>query len=185
MTVSVKKRLLDVEEYQQMFVAGILTEDEHVELINGEILEMSPIGNQHAALVDRINNYLAHHLYEKAIVRVQSPIILDHHSEPEPDLSVLSWQDDFYRDKHPGAEAVILLIEVADSSLEYDREIKLPAYATAKIPMVWIFNIPESCMEIYEQPISGKYTHRQILRAGEQFYFPAFDWVIQVEKLLF
>ena len=106
------------------------------------------------------------------------------HSEPEPDLSVLSWRDDYYRDKHPGAASVILLIEVADSSLEYDREIKLPAYAAAGIPMVWIFNIPESCIEFYKQPESGVYSHRQVLRSGNQVYFSAFDWLVPVEKLL-
>ncbi|MEZ4995764.1 MAG: Uma2 family endonuclease [Saprospiraceae bacterium] len=184
MTVSPKKRLTDVQEYHRMFEVGILTEADRLELINGEILEMSPIGNRHAATVDRIGNYLAYHLYQKAIVRVQNPIITDSLSEPEPDITILRLREDYYRDQHPGAEDVLLLIEVADSSINYDREIKLPLYARAGIPVYWIVDIEEERVEVYTMPAGERYTTCSFLQGEDRLAIPGLGLVFGVEDLL-
>jgi Uma2 family endonuclease len=124
--VRVEKRRFSVHEYHRMAEVGILSEDDRVELIEGEILEMSPIGSRHAACVDRLNRLLNGFADLSAIVRVQSPILLDVNSEPEPDISLLRPSDDFYAGGHPTPGDVLLLIEVADTSVERDLEVKLP-----------------------------------------------------------
>jgi len=116
-----------VEEYHRMGQAGILSEDDRVELIEGEIVEMAPVGSRHAACVKRLNALLSRRAGGRALVSVQDPIRLGEHSEPQPDLALLKPREDFYAAAHPGPEDVLLVIEVAETSLEYDREVKLPS----------------------------------------------------------
>jgi hypothetical protein len=121
--------------------AGILPEDSRVELINGEIIDMAPIGSRHAAAVKQLTRILNRAVGDTAIVSVQDPIHLDPHTEPQPDLALLRPRDDFYKTAHPRAADVLLVIEVADTSLHYDREIKLPLYARHGIPEVWLVDL--------------------------------------------
>ncbi|MCP4357791.1 MAG: Uma2 family endonuclease [Chloroflexi bacterium] len=152
MNVQVKKHLITVEKYDQMIIAGVFNEDNRLELIGGEIIEMSPIGIPHVAYVNKLNNLFSRHLLDEVIVSVQNPINLDTFSEPEPDIALLQPRDDFYTGGLAEPEDIFLLIEVADTSLEYDRTIKLPRYAQAGIMEVWIVNLNDQQVEIYRRP---------------------------------
>lgn len=132
--------------------AGILGKDDRLELIEGEIYEMSPIGSPHAACVDALTLIFGESARRRFIVRVQNPIRLDDFSEPQPDVALLKWRDDFYRDAHPRPEDVLLVVEVADSTVMTDRSVKIPLYARAGIPEVWIINLPGESIELYADP---------------------------------
>lgn len=147
--------------------AGILSEGDRVELIDGEVVEMSPIGSRHAACVDRLNKLLNRLVAQDVIVRVQNPIVLDDYSEPQPDVSLLRPRPDFYAQGHPSPADVLLVVEVADSSTQFDREIKLPLYAQAMLPEVWLVNLPDDTIERYSRPVNGAYRIAQTLRRGE------------------
>jgi Uma2 family endonuclease len=165
---------LNVSQYHQMSEAGILSENDKVELINGEIIEMSPIGRRHAACVDRINRLFSNILGIKVIVRVQNPIILNNLSEPEPDIALLKPRADFYESGHPQPQDIFLLIEVADSSLEYDRDVKIPLYATSGISEVWLVDIYEQVIIVYRYPSENGYSDIQTLSRGEKLSIQAF-----------
>ena len=141
-----------VDDYYAMAEAGILTHDERVELINGEIIPMSPIGSRHAYSVNWITRLLITLLGERAWVSSQNPLHLNGQAEPEPDVLLLRWRDDAYVNDHPGPADVLLLIEVADTSLDRDRGVKLSMYAEAGIPETWIVNIPERSVEAHTDP---------------------------------
>jgi Uma2 family endonuclease len=143
-----------------MITAGILAEDDRVELIEGEIVCMSPIGTRHSACIDRLTMLFARRLGRRAIVRVQSPITLDDQSEPQPDVTVLKPRDDFYATRHPGPKDVLLLVEVADSSLEYDRGVKVPLYARAGIQEVWTVDVIQRSIEVSRRPTLRGYRER-------------------------
>jgi Uma2 family endonuclease len=165
---------LNVSQYHQMSEAGIFSENDKVELINGEIIEMSPIGRRHAACVDRINRLFSNILGIKVIVRVQNPIILNNLSEPEPDIALLKPRADFYESGHPQPQDIFLLIEVADSSLEYDRDVKIPLYATSGISEVWLVDIYEQVIIVYRYPSENGYSDIQTLSRGEKLSIQAF-----------
>ena len=129
MAVELRRYRFTTTEYDRMAEAGVLGEDDRVELIEGEILEMSPMGRRHAACVDRLTRLLVRGVGDAAIVRVQNPIVLSDHNEPQPDLALLRPRVDFYTAEHPGPEDALLVVEVSDSSVEYDRQIKVPLYA--------------------------------------------------------
>jgi Uma2 family endonuclease len=166
------RRPFTVSEYERLIAADILHEDDRVELINGEILEMTPIGVRHAACVNRLNKLLMAQAGDRAIISVQNPIQLDAHSEPQPDLVALrphpeSQEVDYYESARPTAADTLLVIEVADSSLESDRTVKLPLYAQAGIPEVWIVSLTENHIEVYTQPENGAYRGAQRAGHGE------------------
>jgi Uma2 family endonuclease len=140
-----------------MVEAGILSEADRVELIDGEVFEMSPIGKRHAACVGLLTRVLTLLLQHAALVWVQNPIRLDNYSEPQPDLVVLKFRSDFYRNSLPMPEDVLLVIEVSDTTLEYDRKVKVPLYARAGIPETWVVNLPEERIEVYADPADGEY----------------------------
>ena len=150
-------RLFTVQEYHQMAEAGVLHEDDRIELIHGEIIQMSPIGNYHAAIVSRLNMLLAPKLASTAIINVQNPVRIGEHSEPEPDIMVLPFREDYYAESGVTPQDVLLLIEVSDSTLHYDRTTKIPLYATAGIPEVWIVNVGKQQLEVYRQPDEDRY----------------------------
>jgi len=165
--MQVAVRHFNVAEYYQMARAGVLTEDERVELVRGEIVAMSPIGSRHAACVSRFDMRLQRWARERFVVRIQNPIRLDDESEPEPDVSVLKLRHDFYADAHPMPEDVLLVIEVADTSMGYDRDEKAPLYAEAGIPEMWLVNLSEAVIEVYSNPVDGAYSSvRQVARGG-------------------
>lgn len=167
MSVQVARRYFTVDEYHRMAEAGILSEDDRVELIEGEILKMSPIGSRHAASVKRLNTLLNSLVGQIAIVSVQDPILLNDFSEPEPDIALLKPRVDFYAQSHPTSKDVLLVIEIADTSVEYDRGIKLPAYARSEIPEVWIANFPADTVEAYAEPVQGSNQRTRLYKRGE------------------
>jgi len=150
---SLPARHFSVEEYHRMVEVGILGENERIELIGGRILRIPPIGSQHAAYVSFLNRKLRS-IEDTAIVRIQDPIILDDETEPQPDVAVVKLKANAYADSHPRAEDVLLLVEVADTSLEEDRLIKLPRYADSGVPEVWIFNLIDDIVEVYSEPLT-------------------------------
>lgn len=167
MALQLNRYRFTVAEYDRMVEAGILGEDDRVELIDGEILQMSPIGQRHASSVRRMIRLLTNLVGDAAIVDAQNPIHLDEHGEPQPDLALLAPRPDFYRQDHPDAPDVLLLIEVADSSLDYDRQIKLPLYAQAGIPEVWLVNLSANVVEVYRDPTLDGYRTVEVRRHGE------------------
>jgi Uma2 family endonuclease len=167
MSVQIARRSFTVAEYYRMAEAGILSEDDRVELLDGEVIEMSPIGSRHAACVDRLNKCLSGISKQHFIVRVQNPIRLDNYSEPQPDITLLRVRSDFYAEAHPKPDDVSVVIEVADSSVELDRQVKLPLYAQAEIPEFWLANLPNDTVEFYAQPVNGVYQVAKIFGRGE------------------
>jgi Uma2 family endonuclease len=161
------RRPFTVAEYDRLIAAGILQEDERVELIDGEIVEMAPISIRHAARVNVLSALFLRRVGDRAIVSVQNPIRLGERSEPQPDVTLLRRRADHYASALPTAADILLLIEVADSSLEYDRTVKLPLYAQAGIPEVWIVSLTGNHIEVYTQPEQGAYTHAQRAAHGE------------------
>ena len=154
-------RKFNVNEYQKMAETGILTPEDRVELIRGEIIAMSPIGRKHAAAVNRLTNLFPLLLGNKAIISVQNSIRLDNYSEPQPDIVLLKPSSDFYETKIPEAEDIYLLIEVADSTIQDDQEIKSPLYAKSNINEVWIVNLNNKTLEVDRQPSDKNYLEQQ------------------------
>lgn len=166
----VQRHRFDVAEYHRMAEFGILSEDDRVELVGGEIVEMSPIGSLHQAVVDRLNRLFTSSAGQNYIVRPQGPVRLDEHNEPQPDLALLRFREDFYEREHPGSGDALLVIEVSESSLEYDRNIKLPLYAGAGIPEVWIVDLAAGEVESHSGPrasTGGYGTTRRYARGEE------------------
>lgn len=163
------KHPLTVDFYLQMLEQGILQEDDRVELLNGELFDMSPVGSSHAAIVDRLNFRLSQAAGASSIVRVQSPIRLSNYAMPEPDIALLRPRADFYAGAHPGPEDVRLIVDVSGSSLAHDTERKLPAYGAAGIPEVWIVNLNENVIDRHTTPMSHGYRLRERLVPGDQF----------------
>ena len=148
---------LSIADYHRLGETGILGPELRTELIDGEVIEMPPIGHPHAGTVNLLGNLLVAAVAGRAVVAVQNPVWLDDHTEPLPDLALLRPRPDFYRNGHPGPDDVWLLIEVADTSLTYDREVKLPRYARAGIPTVWLVDVGNCRLAIYRQPGAGGY----------------------------
>ena len=167
MSVQVEKWIFSTDEYHRMSEAGILSEDVRVELIDGEIIKMSPIGSRHVGCVNRLNTLLNRRAGQAAIVSVQNPIRIDQYSEPQPDIALLKPHDDFYAQSLATADDVLLIIEVADSSVDYDRDIKVPLYARAGISETWLANLQQDRVEVYSQPVNGVYQKIQHVSRGE------------------
>jgi Uma2 family endonuclease len=162
MHVQMPTRRFTVEEFQRMAEAGILGENDRVELLDGRIVEMTPIGERHAACVRRLNNLLAERAGGRAIVDVQDPVYLDPWSLPQPDVTLLRPRADFYT-AHPRPEDILLVIEVADTSLRYDRDVKLPRYAAGGIPEAWLIDLDGERIEVYSEPGPEGYARAQIV----------------------
>jgi Uma2 family endonuclease len=184
--VEPKRRLFSLEEYHRMGEAGILREQERLELIEGEILKMAPIGPPHAATVARIADTFSRRLGERSIVWVQNPIALaDLASEPEPDVTLLIRRDDFYAGGHPRSRDILLLIEVIDSSVGYDRAVKLPLYARAGIVEVWLANVNTRRIEGFRRPGPGGYAESKIFQNDDRLGIQAFpDVTFTARELL-
>ncbi|NBC17495.1 MAG: Uma2 family endonuclease [Bacteroidetes bacterium] len=147
-----------VGDYHRMGEAGILGPEVRTELIDGEVVEMPPIGHPHAGTVNLLSDLLKEAVGRKAIVAVQNPVWLDDYTEPLPDIALLRPRADYYRNGHPSPDDVLLLIEVADTSLAYDRDVKLPRYARAGIPEAWLVDLGGRRLTIHRLPAGGAYT---------------------------
>jgi Uma2 family endonuclease len=163
---SVPRRHFTVDEYYCMAKAGVLREDERVELLDGEIIEMSPIGGRHAGCVDDLGEWFILRLAGRAKVRIQNPVRLSSGSEPEPDIALVRPRSDGYRRGHPGPEDVFLIIEVADTTLDYDRDTKLAFYAAAGIPEVWIWDLQGERVLVHRDPHDGQYRRTSVIERG-------------------
>ena len=166
--VEIHRHRFTVEDFAHMGEAGIFAADDRVELIDGEIREMTPIGPSHAGLVDRLAELLINRLTGKANVRIQNPIRLGRYTEPQPDLVIARRRRDYYAHHHPEAGDVLLVIEVADSSLLYDQVEKAPRYATAGIPEVWLVDVSGETVIVYIAPGEDGYMEERLLRRGEE-----------------
>ncbi|MGI8550643.1 MAG: Uma2 family endonuclease [Dehalococcoidia bacterium] len=176
---------LSADQYQRMGEVGILHEDDRVELLGGELYEMLPIGKWHNGKVNRLNRRLDRNVGERAIVQAQGSFRLSADTEPEPDILVLRFRSDFYESAPAGPEDVLLLIEVADTSLAYDRDVKLPLYARAGIPEVWIVNRDAARIEVYREPHGGVYRSVTMVERGGSVTPLAFpDLTIPVSDIL-
>lgn len=168
MTVQNTQRLFTADEYERMIATGIFTEDERVELIDGEIRAMSPIGSRHAACVKRLIALLTEQLGRRVIISAQDPIRLSDDTEPQPDIAVLRPHDDFYAGALPRGQDVLLVIEVADSSVGFDREVKLARYAAAGIAEAWLVDLNSDVIEQHTRPLNGRYASMATFQRGEQ-----------------
>ena len=169
-----RRHPFSVQDYYRMAETGILRADARVELIEGEIIDMPPIGSRHAGTVNQLSRILQKSVGERAIVQVQNPVRLSESSEPEPDISLLYPRADFYKSAHPASSDVLLIIEVAETTLAYDRSVKAPLYARSGIPEYWIIDLEHGQLERYREP--HELTYARVDR-------PAVDRPIALEAL--
>ncbi|MFD3005024.1 Uma2 family endonuclease [Thermus tengchongensis] len=156
------------EDFHRMHEAGILPEDARVELVRGEIFTMSPVGKRHMAAVKRLMDLLFPlQQARKALLQVQDPLRLSPENEPQPDLALLAYREDFYRDKVPEARDALLVVEVADTSLDYDLNVKVPLYARAGVPEVWVVDLARDRVHVFRRPAGEGYGEREALEEGE------------------
>ena len=164
-TPTITKRRFSVKEYYLMADAGILSPRDRVELIDGEIVQMAPIGSYHAGCVNTLTNLFKEMLGRRVVVSVQNPVRLSERSEPEPDIALLRPRADFYTESHPRPDDVLLIVEVSHSTVEYDRDVKTPLYAEAGIPELWLVNLDEDYIEGLSDPDGAGYrTVRRYVR---------------------
>ncbi len=183
MSLPVAHYRFTVDEYYRLAEVGILDQDDRVELIEGEIVMMSPIGGRHAASVACLTHLLVEAVGRRALVRVQSPVVLDDFSEPEPDVCLARSRADSYASGHPRPADVLLLVEVADSSASYDRTVKLPLYSRAGIQTVWILDLGRDLVEVYSAPSPDGYLAQHTGGAGDRLEVPGSAATIDVSEL--
>ncbi|MFN8633975.1 MAG: Uma2 family endonuclease [Chloroflexota bacterium] len=185
MAVELKRYRFTRADYHRMAETGILAPDARVELIDGEIIEMSPVGSPHMGVVNRLNRLFTHRLGDAAVVQIQGPIALGDNGEPEPDVALLRFRDDFYSTATATEADTLLLIEVADSSERYDRQTKGPLYARYGIPELWIAELNHDRVIRHLDPTPTGYAHTRIFRRGESLSPLAFpDLSISVDDIL-
>ncbi|GIW06979.1 MAG: hypothetical protein KatS3mg060_1784 [Dehalococcoidia bacterium] len=181
---SLPVRRWTVEEFDRIAEALPAGETERLELLDGVIYEMTPINPPHAGAVRALNRLFSV-LAGQAIVDVQNPLVLGPMSKPQPDLMLLRPRPDDYRSAHPSAEDVLLVVEIADSSAEIDRRLKLPLYATAGVAEVWLTELQREIVTRYRDPVNGKYTNFRVFRRGQQISPAAFpDLILQLDDIL-
>ena len=185
MPADVSKKLFTVDEYYRMADAGIFTEDDRVELIEGEIIQMSPIGHRHMVCVNRATDLFISALKGKAVVSVHNPLRLNQYNEPQPDIVVFKWRADYYASKPYTPEDTLFVLEVSDTTLRYDTKIKLPIYAANGISELWIENLKEDVLLVCRHPANKTYRTQLTLRRGDSISPLTFsDTSFTVEDLL-
>jgi len=185
METEVAKKLFTVDEYYRMGEAGIFHPDARLELIEGEIIEMSPVGDRHIACVNRATAVFTRRLAGKALVSVQNPMRLSGYTEPQPDVVVARLREDYYAGKRLSPEDTFLVIEISDTTVRYDRNRKMPLYAKAGIPELWIENLQEDVITVYRKPEEGAFSIFFVFRRGESLSLDAFpEIVFNVDELL-
>ena len=185
MSVQTQKRLFTVQEYHLMSEAGVFANHERVELIEGEIIQMAAIGTRHASCVKRLNRRFSVIPEEIAILGVQDPIQLTERTEPQPDVVLLQPRADYYETAHPIPSEVLLLVEVSDSTVNFDRDVKVPNYARSGIQEVWLWDLEANCLEVYREPTANGYTSIEKFERGEIVSPLAFpDFQVSVNLIL-
>ena len=154
-----------LDTYQRLGELGILGEDDRVELIGGQVVEMSPIGDRHASSVRRLNGLFARHLLDDAVIDIQNPVVLGERDAPQPDVTLLKPRRDGYA-HHPRAEDILLVIEVADTTVAYDRAVKLPLYARARIPEAWLVDLEDDRIHVCREPARARYASVRVVSRG-------------------
>jgi Uma2 family endonuclease len=172
MGATVVRRRFSVAEFHRLVEAGLAHPDERLELIDGEVLKMSPIGQRHAACVDLASTMAGRQLGEVVIVRVQGPLRLDDETELYPDVALLAPRDDFYRGKMPTGRDALLVIEVADTSLAYDLSTKTPRYGRAGVHTLWVVDLQGGVVEVFSEPSAGGFDLRRTVRPGAVLTHP-------------
>lgn len=172
MEAPVLKRLFTVEEFHQMAEGGVFGEDDRLELLDGEILQMTPIGKEHAACVARLSEMLWERCRASAIINVQNPLVLSEETELYPDVALLRRRSDFYREALPRPADVVLVVEVADTTVDYDRHVKVPRYARAGIPEVWVVDLRARVIDVHAGPVAGEYRDERHAQPGESLAIP-------------
>lgn len=183
--VPVRRRPFTAEEYHRLGEVGILRREDRVELVDGDIVLMSPIGIRHASCVDRLLVLMQRCFGGRGILRVQGPVRLNPYSEPQPDLTVLKPRADFYSSAHPQGADILLAIEVADTSLRYDRDVKGRLYARTAVAEFWLIDLPNERVEIFREPRAEGYASSRVAKRGEQLPIAALpDAVLSVDEVL-
>ena len=172
MSVQIQKHYFSVDDYYRMAEAGVFPIGARIELIEGEVIEMSPIGNRHAGEVIRLTTLLNRKVGTSAFVSVQNPVRLNDFSEPQPDIALLKPRADYHSNSHPTPADVLLIVEVSDTTVAYDRSVKLPLSARAGIPETWLMVLPKDLIEVHSQPVNGKYQKVQRLKRGKTLVSP-------------
>jgi Uma2 family endonuclease len=185
MYIELPRKRFTVDEYYRMAEAGILEYGERVELIEGEIVEMSPIGDRHAIAVIRALMIFARGVGDRAVVSVQNPTNIDRYNEPQPDLILMRPREGFYGTSKPSPEDALLLIEVSDSSLRFDRNVKLPIYARSGFREVWIMDLKANSIQVHREPSGDAYSFVETLDRNQTISPQAFpEFVINVSDLI-
>jgi Uma2 family endonuclease len=185
MALQLTRRRFTVSEYHQMAEAGILTEDDRIELIEGEIIEMSPIGSWHSGILMRLNRLFMRTYDDVALVSIQNPIQLSDDTEPQPDVTLLRLEPDYYTSHTPEPEDVLLVMEIADTSVAYDRGVKAGLYARSGIAEYWLIDLKAATVTVYREPGSDGYATSRIVRRGEQIAPVAFpERPVTVDSML-
>ena len=166
MVLPVLRGPFTVESYQRLAELGVFGVDERVELIEGQVVEMTPIGDRHASCVRRLLDWFAHHALALAIIDVQNTVVLGRRDAPQPDLALLKRRADGYP-QHPRPRDILLVIEVADTTLAYDRDVKIPRYATAGIPEAWLVDLVADAITVYREPQPDGYRDVASVTRGE------------------
>ena len=173
-----------VDEYYKMIELGMLKDYEKAEIIEGELIQKMPIGDKHAAAVNTLNRFFVKNVSDDVLVSVQNPIRLTDYDEPEPDI-VLADLTKYDGTRHPRPTEILLIVEVSDSTLKYDRDTKLPLYAEAEIPEVWIVNLKNDIIEVHQKPSSGIYQLAQIFKRGDVLKSESLSNLeLEVDKIL-
>lgn len=178
MSIAQAKRFT-LDEYHRLGELGFFHEDDHIELINGEIIEMASKGTAHETCLRNLWKQLPKIVGDRATLQSQAPITLPPNSEPEPDFAIVQNRDDNYLSAHPKAADVLLVMEVSDSSLAYDQDVKIPLYAKAGIIDYWIFNLFDNYLEAYSEPYQDNqdrygYSNKRIVLSTQVINFPCF-----------
>ena len=182
MTATIEKRF-SLEEYHHLTQIGFFTEDDPVELIKGKINYMAAKGTLHTVCCSKLLKQLSSLIKDQAILRCQDPVLLPSNSEPEPDFAIVKYKEDDYLSHHPTVEDIILIIEIADSSIDYDQKVKLELYAEANINDYWIFNLLDYQLECYSNPYqknsgSFSYSEQKIYLPHQKVSLPKFPELI-------
>lgn len=185
MQTEVVRKLFTVDDYYRMAEAGIIADGERVELIEGEIVQMSPIGDRHSLAVNRANMIFARGVGDRAVVSVQNPASMDRYNEPQPDVVLIRPREGFYGTGKPAPEDVLLMIEVADTTLRKDRNVKLPVYARNGIREVWIVDLQHDVILVFRDPKDGAYQTSETFKLGQLIRCGAFpEFAIESGELL-
>jgi len=166
MSANITRKLFTFDDCLRMAETGILSPADRIELVRGEVLVVSPSGPRHAAIIDAVNRTMVRLAGDAAIVRIQSTVVLDRFAAPAPDIALLRPRHDFYAEKHPGSPDILLIIEIADSSLEYDTTVKLGLYAILGIPEYWVADLQNNRLLVYARPEGDTYREMRELHRG-------------------